>query len=224
MNINTPAWNRMRYDLYAPFYDPIGRLLTRGRRQSLALVALRPGERVLIVGAGTGLDLPLLPRGVHVTLVDISPGMLRRAEARAEHLQMPVESHLMDAARLTFASGSFDCLLLHAIVAVAPEPVACLSEARRVLAPGGRIGIFDKFLPDERVAGLLRQSIGAVTHVLFSNINRRLGPLSRAAGLRIVKEEPPVFLGLFKAALAVPYTADVPFARPSGASIASGAA
>ena len=54
-------WNRARYNLYAPVYDwLVGRLgfIERGRRRALELAAIRAGERVLIVAAGTGLDLP----------------------------------------------------------------------------------------------------------------------------------------------------------------------
>jgi phosphatidylethanolamine/phosphatidyl-N-methylethanolamine N-methyltransferase len=74
-------WNRIRYTLYAPVYDQVvarAGFIGPGRQRALALAALRPGERLLIVGAGTGLHLPLVPAGVHITAVDIGPAMVRR--------------------------------------------------------------------------------------------------------------------------------------------------
>ncbi|TAN55576.1 MAG: methyltransferase domain-containing protein, partial [Betaproteobacteria bacterium] len=98
-------WNRRRYDAYAPLYDwVVGRLgfLERGRRRALEMAQLRAGERVLIVAAGTGLDLPLLPPGVNVVAIDISPAMLERCTARAAAHAMRIQPALMDAARLGF--------------------------------------------------------------------------------------------------------------------------
>ena len=62
-------WNRIRYTLWAPAYDLVAGL-GRQRRRSLGLLALRPGERVLLIGAGTGADLPFLPAGVEALATD----------------------------------------------------------------------------------------------------------------------------------------------------------
>jgi SAM-dependent methyltransferase len=119
-----------------------------GGRRSIALLALHPGERVLIVGAGTGLDLPYLPRGVAITAVDLTPAMVEQTRHRAASLGLAVEADVMDAQRLAFPPASFDAVILHLVVAVVPDPVACLSEAARVLVPGGRAVVFDKFVPE----------------------------------------------------------------------------
>lgn len=198
MKINTNAWNRVRYAFYAPFYDLVAAQLDRGRRRSVALLALEPGERVLIVGAGTGLDLPYLPPDVEVVATDLSPSMLRKARARAETLGRNVSCRVMDAQRLELPDDAFDAVLMHLILAVVPDPRTAIREAARVLKPGGRLGIFDKFLPDHAEASLLRRAAGTVTNVLFSDINRRLGPLLEEAGLVAETEEPSMFGGLFK--------------------------
>ena len=100
---DTPGWNRFRYSLYAPIYDAwVGRVsvFIAGRRRAHALAALQPGETVLLVAAGTGLDLPLLPPGVRVIAGDIAPGMVRRLRARAGSLGLDARVEPMDAARL----------------------------------------------------------------------------------------------------------------------------
>ena len=57
MNLNTNLWNRLRYTLYTPIYDLlVGRIFTSSRRKSIELLHIQPGEKVLLVGAGTGLD------------------------------------------------------------------------------------------------------------------------------------------------------------------------
>ena len=78
VTVNTNRWNRVRYTLYAPFYDLIVRRIGRGRRRAIELLNVQPGERVLIDGCGTGLDLELLPRGCHITAIDITPAMVEK--------------------------------------------------------------------------------------------------------------------------------------------------
>lgn len=202
MNPNTNTWNRLRYGLYAPFYDLVARHLDRGRKRSIALVALRPGERVLIVGAGTGLDFPHLPPGLNITAVDLSPAMITRAQARADDLGSNVTCRVMDAHALDLPDAAFDAVLLHLILAVVPDPQATIREVARVLRPGGRVGIFDKFLPDEKQPSILRRIIGSITTLLFTDINRQLGPLLHEAGVEAVREEPSLFGGTFKVVLA----------------------
>ena len=144
MTSRANRWKRLRYSLYAPFYD-FGLSFDRERRAAIG--ALRPaaGEHVLIVGVGTGADLPHLPAGVRILATDYSPAMLARATARAGD---NVELRVMNGEALELADGCFDAALLHQILAVIPDPVRCLRETARVLRPGGRISVFDKFLPD----------------------------------------------------------------------------
>ena len=200
---DTPGWNRFRYSLYAPIYDSwVGRaaIFTRGRRRAHALAAIRPGETVLLVAAGTGLDLPLLPPGVHVIAGDIAPAMVRRLRARADQLGLDARVAEMDAARLPLPDASVDCVLLHLALAVVPDPVATIREAARVLRPDGRISVFDKFLPDDRRPSLVRRLVDVVVGVIATTVNRQLGPLAQAAGLRIVHREPTGLGVLFVAA------------------------
>lgn len=204
MRVNTNSWNRIRYGLISPFYDVVGRLLDRGRRLSIKLVDPKPGEHILIIGAGTGLDFPYLPRDAHITAVDLTPAMLQRAETRARKLNLPVSLHVMDAHRLDLPDASFDVVLLHLILAVVPDPHACIREAARVLRPGGRIGIFDKFLPDNTRPSLIRRLLGYITDALFSDINRQVEPLLSEAGLVQIRNESANLGQIFKVVLASP--------------------
>lgn len=192
-------WNRIRYTLWSPAYDLVAGL-GRQRRRSLELLALRPGERVLLIGAGTGADLPFLPGGVEALVTDLTPAMLARARRK---LRPGMELRVMDGQRLELPDASFDAVVLHLILAVMPDPVACLRETARVLRPGGRAVVFDKFLRRGARAGLARRAVGAVARLLFTEVNRVLEDLLAASGapLEIVHDEPALAGDLFRIVL-----------------------
>src|SRR5690554_8134571 len=82
---NTTRWNRLRYSLYAPVYDAVAeRAFRRPRRLSLGQVPWQPGMRVPLGGAGTGLDLPWLPRDMEPHATALTPAMTRSTGRRAE--------------------------------------------------------------------------------------------------------------------------------------------
>lgn len=201
MGVNTNRWNRARYTLYAPFYDLIARRLGRGRRRAVALLDVKPGERVLIDGCGTGLDLELLPRDCAVTAIDLTPAMVEKTRARAAALGMTVDARVMDAARLEFADATFDCVLLHLILAVVPDPHASAREAARVLRRGGRASVFDKFAAGR--ASLVRRALNVITNFVATDITRSLEEILDGTELRVVREEASVLGGVFRAALLV---------------------
>lgn len=191
------SWHVRRWDLYAPFYDRFVSF-TRQRRRSLDLVRLAPGERVLVCGCGTGQDLPLLPAGLDVWAFDASLGMLEAARRRP--CASRVRFSLMDAEQMAFPDASFDCVVLHLIVAIVPHPLACLREAERVLKPGGRIAMFDKYHDGAGRPRLARRVLNPVMRLLATDLNVPLPRLARQAGLQIVYEEPALLRGMFRIA------------------------
>ncbi len=197
MKVNTNAWNRLRYNAYAPVYDLIARPFVRARKRSIQLLDLQPNSDVLIVGAGTGLDFPLLPRTAHILAVDLSPSMVQRASERAARLELDADCRVMNAEVLDLPDESFDAVILHLVLAVVPDPDACIREAARVLKSSGRIAIFDKFLSDGVRPSLSRRVLGMLANALFSDINRRLGPLLAQGGLEILREEPSIASGAY---------------------------
>ena len=193
-------WNRLRYTVWAPAYDAVANAagFDAARRLSIERLRLAPGDRLLMAGAGTGLDLPHLPSNVDVTAVDVTPAMLQRLERRAASQHRTVTTHIMDARQLAFPAASFDAVLLHLILAVMPQPEQGVREAVRVLKSGGRIGVFDKFLRDEERPSLKRRVLNAVAKPLFSDLNRRLGPLIAGTPLVIEHDQPVAFGGTYR--------------------------
>ncbi|MBL0210688.1 MAG: methyltransferase domain-containing protein [Holophagaceae bacterium] len=179
------------YHLGAPFYDLAMAGLMRGiRRESIASLKLAPGEKLLIPGIGTGLDLPFLPRDVDVLGGDLVPAMLARAGGRRARLGLAnVRLAAMDAQALPLHDAGFDAALLHLIVAVAPDGHAVLAEACRVLKPGGRLAVVDKFLPDGQArVPFWRKGLQALV-LPFTDINRRFGDLVAGLPLRTISDQ-----------------------------------
>lgn len=202
MPVNNLAWNRLRYSLYAPLYDLTEGLLRGARRQAHQLASIQPGERVLLMGCGTGQDLDFLPKGVEVEAVDLSPAMVAKCQMRVDRLGMSVQLDVMNAEQLEFESNQFDVVILHLVVAVIPDPESCLREAVRVLKPNGRISIFDKFVPSGKQPSLIRHVLNLFTNLVFSDITRSLEPLLGSADLYIMKEKAALLGGAYRAVTA----------------------
>jgi phosphatidylethanolamine/phosphatidyl-N-methylethanolamine N-methyltransferase len=194
---------RSAYAVWALGYDTLFGAATDGARaRSLELLSPQPGERVLFVGVGTGLDLPHLPRHAAVWAVDITPAMLRRARRRAARLGLPVALAQASAVALPFADGWCDAVVLHLILAVVPDPAAALREVARVLRPGGRAVVWDKMLAEGRPPSPLRRAAHALTHRHATGFLFDLGATLRSAPeLRVTHREPSIFGGMWQIAV-----------------------
>ena len=199
---DTNIWHRVVYTLGAPVYNILTRGFRKRRRRSIEAAGIEPGERVLLVGAGTGLDLDFIPHEARITAIDITPAMLLRLRRRARRLGLAVDARVMDGRAMAFPDGAFDVVILHLILSVIPDPVRCATEVGRVLRRCGRAVILDKFVPDEGKPPLFNRVMNPVATFFGTRLDRRLGPLLAAAGLRIVRQKNVMMAGLFKITLA----------------------
>ena len=141
------------FDGIARVYDPMNRILTAGLdgrwRRRTAEAVVRRGDRVLDACCGTG-DLALAGEraGGAVTGLDFSEPMLERARRKSASIEW-VHG---DALALPFEDGSFDAVTVGFGVRNVADLERGLAELRRVLRPGGRVGVLDITTP----RGILR--------------------------------------------------------------------
>lgn len=194
-------WNRFIYACWAPVYDRLIGLpaFRAARERAIGALDLKPGENVLLSGIGTGADLPFLPGGVAIAGIDLSEAMLVRARRRAEELSLDADLRQGDAQALPFEAGEFDAVVLTLILSVVPDAGRCLREAWRVLRPGGRAIVFDKFLPPAKTrAPFGRRLLNVLTRPFGTDINRRFEEISRGLDFAIVRDEPAMFGGAYR--------------------------
>jgi len=198
MKINTNRWNKIRYTLFMPAYDLLAGPFRKLRERSINLLWPKPEEKVLILGAGTGLDLYYLRHCQNITAIDITPAMISRLKSRAYKLGLTVDAKVMDGQKLDFPNNTFDCIVLHLIIAVIPDPVRCLKETERVLKPGGRIIILDKFLPDSAKLSLLRKIGNLFTNFMATDITRKAGDIIKNTNLKKEEDVDAALGGMFR--------------------------
>jgi phosphatidylethanolamine/phosphatidyl-N-methylethanolamine N-methyltransferase len=146
----TKSRTEAAYDGWAPIYDLIFDLPFQAGRlaaASAAEAATPPLGELLVVGVGTGLELQMLPRQARVTGIDLSAPMLEVARRRVERRAITHVKALlrMDAGAMTFEDARFDTVLAPYVLTVAPDPARVLSEAWRVLKPGGELILVNHF-------------------------------------------------------------------------------
>ncbi len=198
----TNHWNLFIYRLWAPIYDPtVNRIFMPGRRRAVQLLDLKRGERVLIPGIGTGADLPLLPAGVEVTGIDLTPEMLAQARLKLDRCAASVKLIEGDAQALLVEPASYEAVILNLILSVIPNGNACLQSALCALKPNGRLVIFDKFLPDGGTLSIGRKVMNFFSTLFGTDINRRMSDLMKGCPCVVTHDEPSILGGMYRVIL-----------------------
>lgn len=190
---------KFSYTLLAPIYDSIvGSSTQQMRLNSLKRINIDTPQHVLINGIGTGLDLPFLPENHQYTATDLTPAMLEKCKQRLPQYNLNMQLHTADVMHLPFEDNSFDIVLMNLILAVVPQPMKALKEASRVLKPGGKIFIMDKFIrpgqlaPTRRLLNIFIKHIATRTDVVFEHL------LESCPELKLTNDEPALMSGWFR--------------------------
>ena len=187
------------YARLSPIYDlAFGALLQPGRLAAIRRMSLQPGDRVLEVGTGTGINTSLYPPSCRVTAIDISAPMLERARERVAREGLAhVRLLEADAAHLTFADDSFDSVYAPYVISVVPDPVQVAREMRRVCRPGGRIVILNHFRSRNALVARMERAIAPATVHIGFRTDLDLEGLLHHANLRPMRIEkvnfPPIW-------------------------------
>ena len=187
------------YTFLAPIYDSIVESATQEMRiSSLQRITATHPQHILINGIGTGLDIPYLPGHHRYVGTDITPAMLNRCEQRLKQQALNLELHVADAMQLPFENEQYDIVIMNLILAVVPEPERALQEACRVLKPGGKIFILDKFIRRGQLAitrkllNYVIRHIATRTDVVFEDV------LDHCPELKLIQDIDARFNGWFR--------------------------
>ncbi|HOQ05456.1 MAG TPA: ubiquinone/menaquinone biosynthesis methyltransferase [Anaerohalosphaeraceae bacterium] len=172
------------FEPIAARYDLCNRLFSFGldrrwRRTAAALLNPQPQERILDLCCGTGemaAALAHLQPAAEIVGLDISPAMIEQAREKYAALSEQIRWHVADAVRTDLPSNSFDLITCAFGLRNIPDIPAALKEMKRLLRPGGRIGILEFSLPKNKwVRGLfwmyLRHLMPAASIPLFGRPN-----------------------------------------------------
>ena len=173
------------YRRYASVYDAVfGPVLQPGRKAVVQALGLRPGDRVLEVGVGTGLSLPLYPRDVRITGIDVSREMLEKARRRVSRRRLVhVDALLeMDAERMSFQDASFDKIVAMYVVSVVERPDKLLEELHRVCRPHGEIYLVNHVRSDNRFIAAVEKGLARFSDKLGFHPDFELRDMVGSAG------------------------------------------
>src|SRR5262245_59587412 len=149
------------HDWLLPLYDPFVKLLgaDEARRRLLDQASLRPGERTLDLGCGTGTFVVLINQlhpDVEVVGIDPDPKALARAAEKAKRAELSIRLDCGFSDQLPYADASFDrvfsSFMFHHLAE--GEKATTMREVRRVLKPGGSLHLLDLSAPDAGATGL----------------------------------------------------------------------
>jgi phosphatidylethanolamine/phosphatidyl-N-methylethanolamine N-methyltransferase len=152
------------YDRWAPIYDLVfGGVFSKGRDAAIQATN-KIGGRVLEVGVGTGISLPLYSPNVRIFGTDISEAMLNKAKQRVAegHLKNIEGLAVMDAEKLEFPDNSFDVVMAQYVVTAVPNPEVALDEFARVLRPGGELIILTRVSADAGMRRVIERTLQPV--------------------------------------------------------------
>jgi len=184
---------RAAYRRYAPLYDVLfGRILDRGRHEAVAAVDGAAGLRVLEIGVGTGLSLPLYSGRARVTGIDVSAEMLDKARHRASvrGLQQVEALAEMDGQNMSFADASFDVVVAMYVLSVTPDPRRLLAEMRRVCTSGGEILVVNRFTSDKPLRRMAERVVAPLSATIGFNIELGHAVLESMDGLEFAENRP----------------------------------
>lgn len=189
------AAERLGYRLEQLATVPAGANLGLGCGTPLAIATLKPGERVLDLGSGAGLDCFLAAREVgetgRVIGVDMTPEMVARARANATAGGYgQVEFRLGEIEALPVADASVDVIVSNCVINLSPDKARVFREAWRVLRPGGRLAVSD-VVASPALPEAMRDDPGLVSCCIggASTVDE-LEALLRAAGFTDIRIAP----------------------------------
>jgi phosphatidylethanolamine/phosphatidyl-N-methylethanolamine N-methyltransferase len=178
---------RSIYDFHSMFYDvTFGRLVRRRIASAISHMNIKPGQRVLDLGIGTGASLDYYPRDAHIIGVDLSGGMLRECRKKIQRRRgAPITLLQTNALQLPFGDNAFDHIFISHVISVVSDPCALIREAQRVARPAARIVILNHFQSTNRFIAMVEKFVCPLCTKLGWRSDLPLGDLIRRTGVEV---------------------------------------
>jgi len=179
---------RSIYNLWAYVYDRLfwGDIVTRRTSRAIERMEIKQEELVLDIGVGTGLALPAYPEHACVVGIDLSEGMLRKAQERTRDENINhVHLALGNALELPFDDNQFDHVLASHVLTVVSDPVKLIEEIRRVARPGAQVVIINHFRSSNRLVARIEKWVSPICQWLGWKSDVSLQELISKTGLEI---------------------------------------
>jgi ubiquinone/menaquinone biosynthesis C-methylase UbiE len=173
------AATKARYSRIAPVYDLV-EIIPELRYRSWRSIfwdkvsaVLEGGNHILEVGVGTGKNMQFWPRGASLTAIDLTPGMVARAQKKATKSQLDVDLREGDVQALEFPDNSFDVAVATFVFCSVPDPILGLEELSRVVKPDGHILMMEHVRSENVAMGKFMDWVNPIVRsIMGPNINR----------------------------------------------------
>jgi phosphatidylethanolamine/phosphatidyl-N-methylethanolamine N-methyltransferase len=182
------AYVEKTYSRWSNIYDLFwGKILSPGQKISIEVMDIQPGDKILEVGVGTGLSLPLYPDCCHVTGIDLSAEMLKKAQKKVEKYDLRhVSLEKMDAGNMDFEDNLFDTVIAAHVVSVVPDPVKVVLEMKRVCKKGGKILFLNHFKSQNKLLAQFEETISPLCDKIGFKTDLDVDKLLAITNLKVV--------------------------------------
>lgn len=152
------------YAGYSGVYDALFKRFFFPRiKHAITYMDIKPGDRVLDVGVGTGLSLSVFPSYCKVVGIDLSKEMLGKAKEKIESNNLDhIKVLAMDAMCIGFPDDTFDKVFISHVVSVVPDPYRLMSEVKRVCRKGGQVVIVNHFKSGNKLVEAVEKIINPI--------------------------------------------------------------
>jgi len=178
------------YAGYSNVYDALFKRFFYPRiKHAITYMEIKPGDRILDVGVGTGLSFLVFPRHCKVIGIDLSPEMLRQAREKIRENNLDnIKLLSMDAMSTAFKDDTFDGVFISHVVSVVPDPYRLMEEVRRVCKKNGQVVIVNHFKSRNRVVEAVEKIINPVCKRIGWRSDLCLNEFISRSGLRVEKK------------------------------------
>jgi phosphatidylethanolamine/phosphatidyl-N-methylethanolamine N-methyltransferase len=179
------------YTNYSGVYDHIfGKIFHESREACVRNLRIRPEEKILEVGVGTGIALEYYPKNCDIIGIDLSSGMLAKARQRQSHYHLDhVRLMLMDAGKMDFADDSFDTVMAAYVVTAVPDYRKVVNEMIRVCKPGGRIIMLNHFSNGNKWIAAVEKVISPLCKHIGFRTDLSLNTVLEGTSLHVARKE-----------------------------------